>query len=213
MIKVSELIEKTNILNYEDIEGTIVMHITIDNKEFYVNAQTETHPWDGRETNTLSVHNDSGGDYNESGLKDYIDGILGEYNDEHYIEHLNNKVNEWYTPLTFEEHLAQEIGEDYEEVKTLEFETLFDANFKNMCFLKSSNTRDDGSIIVVAINSSAIIATEELINQHVFESIDKYNDWINMCHNGFKDDDIYLYNGDFELARRAYNNLFGDKYE
>ena len=178
------------------VDGTYIVNVEINGKEFHVNCQTYLNN-SYQETYGLSCINVSGSDIYDSGLQKYL---LDEYSIADYDEHFNSiydKITscaEAHRPENTVERILNDSDIVYKKEKSL-FGAFGPADIKHYKYIGS-----DGSIIVTSEDVSQPKAENMLTGKKYFNNENTFKEWINKIYDG----DHY---GDCSVSYRAWKDI------
>ena len=188
----------------EEVEDTFVVSVTVDDTNFKVNCQYGvTH--DYKESNELDCCNESGGDYYDSGLNEYIE--------EHYeldADKVNKLLQQAIESCASKQVIntaeAYLFAETNLKVKINSEDTLFGACHAYNCSLRRYDEIDGDRVIITSEDSDEQRIQKSINKFRVFESLKEYSGWSDAQYVGGENEQ-HLHFGDCGLALRAYNTL------
>ena len=185
----------------EEIEGTYIVYIKINDREFAVNCQTFMTN-DYKESYGLSCNNYSGGDIGDSGLNHYLESIGIEEFSEKYDEIVSaiEKCAESHRP----ENSVLRIIREKENDESYQYEVSLFGAFGPADVHHVRYINKDGNIIVTSEDTSENRAENQLLGYKSFDNKDEYNKWV---------DEIYEngHYGDCSVSYRAHKDICSDE--
>lgn len=180
----------------ENVEETYVVKVTISNKVFYVNCQREMTN-DYKTSKFLSCTNESGSDYYESGLDEFVSE-----NCEFLRDEIINRIEDCAQPFsekTIEEFLEEKF--DFSVTKN-EKDRIFGACYANNCSFTRYDEKNGDRIIIVAEDSDENITALIVKACVLFDNLASYQNW----YDKMKEESNENY-GSCRLSRYAYENI------
>ena len=154
----------------EEVEGTYVVSVNVKDTNFDVNCQTGTdHNY--KNTNKLSCINESGGDYHDSGLAEFIES--------EELEHLEEDIKSAIEACAQVHHKSETVGEYLNRKTGLELsfiKGLAGACYAQDCSLNRYDA-ESGEVAIVDEDSSLNVADEIVLNYRVFDDEQSYTAW------------------------------------
>lgn len=154
-----------------EVEGTYVINVLHREEHFEVNCQTVI-DYNYRESSALTCINESGGDFYDSGLNEYVEKRLSDED----IKILQLEIEE-----CAEKNITIKTVEDYIQYKTdlnltESAGSLVGACYANNCYLKKY-TADTGEIVIVDMNDNENIPEKIVDAVRIFDSKKDYEEW------------------------------------
>lgn len=174
---------------YEEVEGTYVVGVSVEHESFLVNCQQATNH-NYVLTNELSCHNESGGDFTDSGLQKYLDDNDLSHLEDELADLIVKEAESHFSAMSKLEYLENETGLSLSEANTLA-----DANYSNNCYLEKY-IAETGEIVIADIDDNKIVADEVVLNHRVFDSKAEYSKWFDES----TEDHTENWSGDCSLA-------------
>lgn len=181
------------------IEGTYVVSVTVDDTTFNVNCQSyENHSY--KETYSLSCHNYSGGDFNDSGLAEFLND-MGITEDSDCWLDLQKRIVQCAESFRPENTVLRVLREKVQDDTIDLVKCLFGA-YGPTDISHNKYASDNGKIIVTSEDSSEVLAEKVLLGYIVFQNVDEYEDWFDEINPEGR-------RGDCSVSYRAWESITG----